>query len=203
MLPRTALSRPLAGTSASRSMLIRAASTSASTSASSSAPAPAPAPTHAESSPPASSSQSTSASPYTPQFLTAVQSASARPPKSTLQSLAALRASLFGTTYNPHNVRTGAKYLRKPLVGPGMLSYYPPTLKLSEVRKFLLDGRRLAGLPDDTDRSAAEVVAARMVYTPYELQRLEDVKRRKALGKGPPKKGEGRRAAMKNKTGKK
>jgi len=49
------------------------------------------------------------------------------------------------------------------------------------------------------DAVVAFEVADRMVATPYEVQRVEDVERRKALGKGPPKKGEGRRAAMKNK----
>ncbi|KAK0543981.1 mitochondral 37S ribosomal protein S27 [Tilletia horrida] len=149
--------------------------------------------------PSSSSSSAASMQRYTPRYL----SAGTKPaPKQAISSLRALRASLFGQTHNPQNLRTGAKFLRKPLVGPGMLSYYPPEIKLSEVRSWLLDPIRLGRLSPE-QRMASALVSTRMKYTLDELQRLEDVARRKALGKGPPKKGQGRRAAMKNKTGKK
>lgn len=93
----------------------------------------------------------------------------AGPPASSRAALAALRSKVFGTTYNPNNVRTGAKYLRKSLVGAAMLQYYPPQLNLKTIRQAVPSIGRLT--------------------FPEELQRLADVERKKMLGKGPPKKG--------------
>ncbi|KAI3625841.1 hypothetical protein CBS9595_001202 [Malassezia furfur] len=103
----------------------------------------------------------------------------AGPPPKSLAALQALRSKVFGTTYNPNNVRTGAKYLRKSLVGAAMLRYYPPQLNLRTVRDAVPGIGRL--------------------MFPEEKQRFADVERKKMLGKGPPKKGEGRRATMKGK----
>ncbi|KAN0060982.1 mitochondral 37S ribosomal protein S27 [Thecaphora frezii] len=104
-----------------------------------------------------------------------------RPAPSTtaLSSLKALQSKVFGTTYNPTMARTGAKVLRQRLQGPSMLAYYPPTLNFRALEKLVPGLGRL--------------------QDPRELQRLKDVERKKMLGKGPPKKGEGRRAAMKGK----
>ena len=42
-------------------------------------------------------------------------------PARSLAALNALRCQVFGTSYNPNNVRTGAKYLKKSLVGSCLL----------------------------------------------------------------------------------
>ncbi|WFD29738.1 mitochondral 37S ribosomal protein S27 [Malassezia sp. CBS 17886] len=102
-----------------------------------------------------------------------------RPAVRSLAALNALRCKVFGNTYNPENLRSGAKYLRKPLVGAAMLQYYPPVLNLKSV--------------------TAAVPSIGPLVAPAEKQRLADVARKKMLGKGPPKKGEGRRATMKGK----
>lgn len=45
-------------------------------------------------------------------------------------------STIFQTSYNPSNARTGAKYLRAPLRGPAMLQYYPPLMpKISTLNK--------------------------------------------------------------------
>lgn len=36
------------------------------------------------------------------------------------------RATIFNTSYNPLNTRTGAKVLRQRLKGPAVAAYYPP-----------------------------------------------------------------------------
>jgi hypothetical protein len=45
--------------------------------------------------------------------------------------LSSLRSSIFGSFSNPTGSRTGAKYLRRRLVGPSLLRYYPKSLNLS------------------------------------------------------------------------
>lgn len=97
------------------------------------------------------------------------QSSMAGPPTKSLVALQALRSKVFGTTHNPSGVRTGGKYLRKPLVGAAMLRYYPPQLNLKTLRD-------------------AVPAIGRLTF-PEEMQRLADVDRKKMLGKGPPKKG--------------
>lgn len=52
--------------------------------------------------------------------------------KTKFQALAKIRAGIFGTTFNPEGVRTGAKILRKRLVGPTVASYY----KNADIIKF-------------------------------------------------------------------
>jgi small subunit ribosomal protein S33 len=115
-----------------------------------------------------------------------------RPPSTILRSLAEVQAKVFQTTPprplgEPSSVRTGAKFLRKRLVGPSMLKYYPPTLSIKTVNSFLTAPgmplhRKTWQAPDGTKR--------RGLIHSKELQRLEDVERKKAIGKGPPKKGE-------------
>ena len=100
-------------------------------------------------------------------------------PAKSLAALTALRCKIFGNAYNPNNVRSGAKYLRQPLVGAAMLRYYPPHVNLRSIR--------------------AAVPSVGQLMFPEEAQRVMDVERKKMLGKGPPKKGEGRRAVMKGK----
>ncbi|KAJ1019404.1 hypothetical protein NDA16_004521 [Ustilago loliicola] len=101
------------------------------------------------------------------------------PSSSAVLSLKALQSKVFGTTYNPTHARTGAKVLRQRLQGPSMLTYYPPTVNFRSIEKLAPGLGRLQDV--------------------REIQREKDVERKKMLGKGPPKKGEGRRAAMKGK----
>jgi small subunit ribosomal protein S33 len=84
-----------------------------------------------------------------------------------LAALTRLRCSIFQTSYNPTSVRTGAKYLKARLRGPSMISYYPQTLSISAIIKESPE----LGLVDYKEQ-----------------QRLQDVKDRKARGKGAPKK---------------
>ncbi|KAF8710900.1 Mitochondrial ribosomal subunit S27, partial [Rhizoctonia solani] len=106
------------------------------------------------------------------------------PSKNRIQDLLRLRCSIFGTSYNPTSVRTGAKYLRARLKGPSMLRYYPETLSFKKINAMFPKGD--LDLPD---------------YD--EWQRLIDVGNRKARGKGAPKKAktpaDSRRLAKKRK----
>ena len=86
-----------------------------------------------------------------------------------LEALNALRCRILGTSYNPNNTRTGAKYLKQSLVGAAMLQYYPPQVNLRSIRAAVPEMPRL--------------------MLPEEVQRFKDVDRKKMLGKGPPKKG--------------
>jgi small subunit ribosomal protein S33 len=104
------------------------------------------------------------------------------------RQLAQLRSRIFNTTYNPTGARTGAKYLRQRLVGPAMLGYYKPQLQLKSIMNALPANQR--GFEYQKGLSGEE--ADRIVLMdPVEVQRLKDVERKKLLGKGPPKKGEG------------
>lgn len=100
-----------------------------------------------------------------------------------LRRLATLRSQIFQTlppppASAPGGIRTGAKFLKAPLKGPSMLEYYPPTLKLKGL------GERIWG-QEGVERGL-------ILMDPRERQRLEDVERRKKMGKGPPKKGKWR-----------
>ncbi|KAF8196700.1 mitochondrial ribosomal subunit S27-domain-containing protein [Mycena galopus ATCC 62051] len=98
--------------------------------------------------------------------------------RSKLKGLTRLRCEIFQTSYNPQNLRTGAKYLRKHLRGPAMVKYYPEVISLSSIaREYPKMG----------------------IVDPREVQRLADVEDRKRRGKGTPKKaktkGDSRRTA--------
>ncbi|EIN09651.1 hypothetical protein PUNSTDRAFT_113081 [Punctularia strigosozonata HHB-11173 SS5] len=86
---------------------------------------------------------------------------------SRLAALTRLRCSIFQTSYNPTSARTGAKYLRRRLIGPALLKYYPEEL---DIPQALREFRELK------------------VMNEAEEQRLMDVEDRKARGKGAPKK---------------
>jgi len=84
-----------------------------------------------------------------------------------MAALNKLRCSIFQTSYNPTGIRTGAKYLRKRLVGPSMVKYYPEDINLAGIM-----------------REFPELELIDQV----EEQRLSDVEDRKKRGKGAPKK---------------
>lgn len=118
-----------------------------------------------------------------------------RPPTPILHALAEARARIFQSTPprplgESPSIRTGAKFLRKRLVGPSMLAYYPPTISLKPLNKALYGpgGPRHGETwqaPDGTTRTG--------LIKLKELQRLKDIEHKKAVGKGPPKKGKRRR----------
>ncbi|KAJ7035681.1 mitochondrial ribosomal subunit S27-domain-containing protein [Mycena alexandri] len=86
---------------------------------------------------------------------------------SKLKALTRLRCEIFQTSYNPKNLRTGAKYLRGNLTGPAMATYYPKVISLSQIaREFPKMG----------------------IVDSKEAQRKQDVEDRKRRGKGTPKK---------------
>ncbi|ETW85077.1 hypothetical protein HETIRDRAFT_18624, partial [Heterobasidion irregulare TC 32-1] len=86
---------------------------------------------------------------------------------SRLAALARLRCSIFQTSFNPTSMRTGAKYLRKRLVGPSMLNYYPREVSIAQLNSWN-PGWDLVDLK--------------------EQQRVQDVDAKKKRGKGTPKK---------------
>ncbi|KAI1307358.1 hypothetical protein EDD11_004505 [Mortierella claussenii] len=97
-----------------------------------------------------------------------------------LQLLNKISCAIFGNVHNPQNVRTGNKILRQRLVGPTVNSYYPNVkqVKMREVIRMAPDMNLI-----DMD----------------EKTRLDSLAERKKRGKGPPKKGQGRRSTLKKK----
>jgi small subunit ribosomal protein S33 len=91
-------------------------------------------------------------------------------PKARLLELMKLRASIFKTTFNPENVRTGARVLRKQLRGEAIKNYYYPSKQLpkpSVLNKIFPDLHTV---------------------DPKEFARLQKVANQRRKGKGPPKK---------------
>lgn len=101
----------------------------------------------------------------------AVKQILSAPSKDKLIQLRQLQCQVFKETYNPNNIRTGAKILRAPLRGQTLANYYGP----SDFPSIAKVARSLS-TPDFTVINAPEV---------YRAERVEDLKRR---GKGSPKK---------------
>ncbi|KAF9424458.1 hypothetical protein BGZ94_008042 [Podila epigama] len=99
---------------------------------------------------------------------------------SKIATLNKISCSIFGAVYNPNGLRTGNKILRERLIGPTINSYYPNVkqIKLREIT-----------------RMAPEM----NLINQDEKVRLEDLSEKKKRGKGPPKKGQGRRSTLKKK----
>ncbi|KAF8924287.1 mitochondrial ribosomal subunit S27-domain-containing protein [Dissophora ornata] len=99
---------------------------------------------------------------------------------SKLALLTKISTEIFGNIHNPQGVRAGNKILRQRLVGPTINAYYPNVkqIKLREITR-MAPGMNLI------DQG--------------EKVRLEDLAERKKRGKGPPKKGQGRRSTLKKK----
>jgi len=85
------------------------------------------------------------------------------------RKIALAAARIFQTALNDTNAPTGRKLLKKSLVGPTLTSWYPEKIQ------------RLDLLFEDPEDKRRKV-------------KLERMKRR---GKGPPKKGEGKRSKKK------
>lgn len=112
-----------------------------------------------------------------------------RPPSHVLRSLAEAQSKVFSITPPPpvgqESLRTGAKYLRKRLVGPSMLKYYPPVLNLRSFQNMFPELKEVIVDPETGKKTVKS-----LLVDPREDQRLLDVEKKKAIGKGPPKKGE-------------
>ncbi|XP_028769195.1 28S ribosomal protein S33, mitochondrial [Neltuma alba] len=87
------------------------------------------------------------------------------------QGVTEARARIFGHVLNPTGKRSAHKLLRKKLIGEKVAQWYPYDIQRDDP---------LVMAQQEQER----------------LSRLEMLKRR---GKGPPKKGQGRRAAKRNK----
>lgn len=85
--------------------------------------------------------------------------------------VAEARARIFGHIVNPTGQRSPHKILRKKLIGDKVAAWYPYDIK-----------------NDDP-----------LVMARQEEERLTKLEMLKRRGKGPPKKGQGRRAAKRNK----
>ncbi|CAL9185747.1 small ribosomal subunit protein mS33-like [Musa acuminata AAA Group] len=88
-----------------------------------------------------------------------------------LQGVAEARARIFGHILNPTGKRSPHKILRKKLIGDKVAQWYPYDIK-----------------NDDP-----------LVIAREEKQRLAKLEMLKRRGKGPPKKGQGKRATKRNK----
>ncbi|KAI9502149.1 mitochondral 37S ribosomal protein S27 [Coemansia spiralis] len=93
--------------------------------------------------------------------------------------VAELSAKIFGNVFNPTGARTGNYILRQNFRGEHMVRYYP-----SEQEINLTKVPRLSRLLGEKQ------------YDPDEIDRLNVVDKRRARGKGAPKKGEGKRALL-------
>ncbi|ODQ55788.1 hypothetical protein SAICODRAFT_63762 [Saitoella complicata NRRL Y-17804] len=108
-----------------------------------------------------------------------------------LHALQKSASQIFMTTFNPTNARTGNKILRQRLKGPTVSDYYVRTN--ITVAKFVRDFNKMrAGMIENG------TVDERGIGNPMvnlaEEQRIKENEVRRRRGKGPPKKGQGKRA---------
>ncbi|PLW17723.1 hypothetical protein PCANC_06918 [Puccinia coronata f. sp. avenae] len=114
------------------------------------------------------------------------------PTKFRLQALAKAQSTVFQTPYNPSNLRTGDKYLTKKLKGPILQAYYPPIrpVNFKQLNQIFVRTAKANGVTG-RDLEYWKLPDLR------EEKRLERVAYNRKRGKGPPKKGEGRRSQLK------
>ncbi|KAI9471681.1 mitochondral 37S ribosomal protein S27 [Coemansia sp. RSA 989] len=90
-----------------------------------------------------------------------------------------ISAKIFGNTFNPTNARTGNYILRQNFRGEHIVRYYPSEREMNMVKVPRLS--RLVGMK---------------LHDPDEMDRINVIDKRRERGKGAPKKGEGKRAAL-------
>ncbi|KAJ1722037.1 hypothetical protein LPJ53_003505 [Coemansia erecta] len=90
-----------------------------------------------------------------------------------------LSSKIFGNAFNPTGARTGNYILRQNFRGEHMVRYYP-----SQLDRNLIKVPRLSRLMGEK------------MYDPDDIDRLNVNDKRRARGKGTPKKGEGKRATL-------
>ncbi|KAJ2721008.1 mitochondral 37S ribosomal protein S27 [Coemansia sp. Benny D115] len=96
--------------------------------------------------------------------------------------VAELASKIFGTNFNPTGARTGNYILRQSFRGEHMVRYYP-----SQLERNLIKVPRISRLMGEK------------MYDAEDIDRLNVNDKHRARGKGAPKKGEGKRAALANK----
>lgn len=92
------------------------------------------------------------------------------PSKERLQQVRRIGAEIFGESWNPNNVRNGAKILRQPLKGPQVVSYYGNNDAMPTFKDF------------------KEWFPELQLVDPKEAYRVKMVQDRKKRNKGAPKK---------------
>jgi len=114
------------------------------------------------------------------------------PTKFRLQALAKAQSTVFQTPFNPNNLRTGDRYLTKKLKGPLLQTYYPPIrpVNFKQLNQIFVRTAKANGVTG-RDLEYWKLPDLR------EEKRLERVAHNRKRGKGPPKKGEGRRSQLK------
>jgi small subunit ribosomal protein S33 len=100
------------------------------------------------------------------------------------------------------NAKSGRKVLRRPLIGERLIEYYPDAdVRIRRAMVRILKKRR-KGLVDGGNLAGAKLLDARIAITRrtptqrYQALRMSKLRRR---GKGPPKKGFGKRAGKRKK----
>ncbi|KAJ2356347.1 mitochondral 37S ribosomal protein S27 [Coemansia erecta] len=96
--------------------------------------------------------------------------------------VAKLSAKIFGNSFNPSGARTGNYILRQSFRGEHMASYYLSTEDLAKMN--------LRKISKELDMQLTD---------PDEIDRMNVLEKLKLRGKGPPPKGQGKRAALSNK----
>ncbi|OAV92210.1 hypothetical protein PTTG_03276 [Puccinia triticina 1-1 BBBD Race 1] len=114
------------------------------------------------------------------------------PTKFRLQALAKAQSTVFQTPFNPRDIRTGDRYLTKKLKGPLLQTYYPPVrpVNFKQLNQIFVQTAKANGVTG-RDLEYWKLPDLR------EEKRLERVAYNRKRGKGPPKKGEGRRSQLK------
>ncbi|MBW0511325.1 hypothetical protein O181_051040 [Austropuccinia psidii MF-1] len=114
------------------------------------------------------------------------------PTKFRLQALAKAQSTVFRTPYNPQNLRTADKYLTKKLKGPLVTTYYPPVrpVNFKQLNQIFVQTAKAEGV-SGRDLEYWKLPDLR------EEKRLDRIAHNRKRGKGPPKKGEGRRTYIK------
>ncbi|CAK9779602.1 hypothetical protein CC85DRAFT_266204 [Cutaneotrichosporon oleaginosum] len=141
------------------------------------------------------------------------------PPPSLTGLLTRLRAPIFNTLAPESNARTGTKYLRRRLRGPGMLAYIRKGVSLRTLNAYVPWNKYAGWDRERPDGKAYHLPPSQAVPPGFEeiprypkpgtankpngwlesgreMERFDDVARRRKMGKGPVKKGEGKRAQM-------
>lgn len=137
------------------------------------------------------------------------------PPPNLTGLLSKLRAPIFNTMAVENNARTGTKYLRRRLRGPGVMAYVRKQVSVRALNAFVPwnkyagwdrlerpDGRPNYHLPPNEAVLPGFMPAPRhpkpgtkdkpngWLEDGDEMVRFDDVVRRRKMGKGPVKKGE-------------
>ncbi|KAK4684970.1 small subunit ribosomal protein S33, partial [Tremellales sp. Uapishka_1] len=126
--------------------------------------------------------------------------------------LSQIRSPIFQTLPNPQNLRTGTKYLRRRLRGPSVAAYYPTLPKLASLNS-LHPSNKYAGWQGLSVANAHALIGNDVVEAGFveverregagwledeeERVRSQEVIARRKMGRGPPKKGQGKRSQMK------